>query len=148
MRELRNRSCGDSLLVKASKIPRESVTSIPPTCRTVSSKCQRRIEAPCISDQATRANQRDSSANARARSSNFPRELEVSPRHHADIVFLTMSEQLFSGTIARIVTRSKNQLLPRSLIERVKVKRLCSTATHVSGPICLHPEGLAPRAEP
>ena len=66
VRELRSRSCGDSLLVKASKIPRESVRSIPPTCLAASSKCQRRIGAPCNSDQASRANQRDSPANARA----------------------------------------------------------------------------------
>ena len=82
----------------------------------------------------------------------FPRNFEGSPGHHADIVFLTMSKQLFSGqsylvsgdppgtgTITRIGPRSKIQLLPRSLIERVKMKRLCRTATHISDQFCWHP---------
>ena len=63
VRVLRNRSCGESLRVMASKIPRESVMSVPLTCRTASSV----IGAPCISDQASRVNHRDSSANTRAR---------------------------------------------------------------------------------
>ena len=94
VRELRNRSCGDQLLVKASKIPRDSVMSIPPTCRTVSSKCQRRIEAPCISDQASRV------------SPLFEPAIFLGSfkDRHAIIVFLT----IWSGTIAGIGPRSKN----------------------------------------
>ena len=60
VRASRNRSCGDSLLVKASKIPRESVMTIPRTRRIASSRCQRYIGASCCSEHAICVNHRSS----------------------------------------------------------------------------------------
>ena len=98
VRELRNRSCCDSLLVKASKIPRESMMSIPPTFRqlrpSASVASKHRLTKQAVPTRGIRQ-QTQGLEPHRCSIQHFSRQLKGSPCHHADIVFLTMSEQLF-----------------------------------------------------